>query len=408
MRKVAIIGAGISGLTLGYYLQKNGCEVTLFERSDRAGGCIQTIRQEGFLFERGPRTLRSAGIETLQLVEELGLHAQVIGSPALPRYLYLSQKMRKVPQNPLSFIFSPLTRGHLFTFLKEGWKRKAARDESIYDFAKRRYSAAVAETFFDPLVSGVFGGDMERLSMSACFPSIARMEEEYGSLLKALLFSKKQARPMSPFVKAMQKFPLFSFQNGLETLPLELAKRLNVHYGTCITDTTTLQDSFDHVYSTVPFDNALPRASLAAVHIGYNSAHLPYKGFGYLIPRSEKERVLGMVFDSAVFPSQNPGKLAVTAMIGGARMGDFETYSDEQFIDWALEGAQKHLGLKSSPDLVLCSRHPRAIPQYPVGYQRGIQSSGRLIFLGSSCSGVAVNDCVAAARELSKLIFSLH
>ena len=307
MSKVAIIGAGISGLTLGYYLQQKGLDVTLFEKSDRPGGCIQTIRQEGFLFERGPRTLRTSSFETLQLIEELGLETGVIGSKTLSRYLYLSQKMHQVPQNPLSFLLSPLTRGHIGTFLKEAWKEKNDADESIYDFAKRRYSTSVAEIFFDPMVSGVYAGDMKQLSLHACFPSLARMEKENGSLLKAMLFSKKQTPPMSPFVKSMQKFPLFSFQEGLETLPLALAKRLNIHYKTEISSIDCA--TFDHVYCTTPTDK-MPRASLAAVHIGYNAATLPYKGFGYLIPRSEKERILGMVFDSAVFPSQNPGKLS--------------------------------------------------------------------------------------------------
>ena len=90
-------------------------------------------------------------------------------------------------------------------------------------------------------------------------------------------------------------------------------------------------------------------------------------------------------------------------MIGGARMADFETHSDDQFIDWALEAAHKHLGLKSRPDVVLCSRHTRAIPQYPVGFQRGIHSSDRLTHLGSSYNGVAINDCVTGAKELASL-----
>ncbi len=422
VRRAAIIGAGISGLSLGWFLRQRGVEVTLFEKSDRAGGYIQTIEKEGFLFEKGPRSLKTNAIETLKLVEALGLQDQVVCSKTLGRYLYVEGKLQKMPQNPLAMLFSKLTRKHLWTILREGWKpKKTLEDESIYDFARRRYNAAFAEAFFDPLVSGIFAGDMEKLSVRACLPSLYNLEQEWGSLLKGMLFSRREKPAVSSFVQKMQQAPLFSFRSGLETLPRELSKRLNIRWNRpvagvhCRSDCAELtfadqtQETFDHVFSAIPLESLktapltlpiIPRAGVAAVHLGYRSERLPYAAFGYLIPRSEKERVLGVVFDSCVFPSQQGGKLALTVMIKMA-----EGCAEEHYIGWALEAVKRHLGMKE-PDVAVCSLNPHAIPQYPVGYQKRVVAeaarSGRLTILGSTYYGVSVSDCIAKAKSIAE------
>jgi protoporphyrinogen/coproporphyrinogen III oxidase len=391
--KVAILGGGITALSLGWYLQQQGVEFSIYEQSDRAGGSIQTEERGGFLIETGPRTLRTSGIETLKLIEALGLQDQVIGSETLDRYLYLNQKMQKV-----SF-FSPLARKYLIPFLQEAFKPKGnLEDESVYAFAKRRYNTQIAKTFFDPLVTGIYAGDMEKLSMRACFPSLFNLEKKHGSLLKGMLFARKKPQPMSPFVRQMQKYPLFSFQKGLSTLTKELAERLKGHIqyhkkaagvqGTKITFADQSHVEADHIFCTIPLNSQVERVSLTAVHLGYHSNTLPFKAFGYLIPRTERERILGVVFDSAVFPSQQPGKLCLTVMVSGV---------PEEAIDWALEAVARHLGLKQ-PDLITCSRHPHAIPQYPVGYQPRANEE-HITFLGSSYTGISVNDCIAKAHQ---------
>lgn len=386
---IAIIGAGISGLSLAWWLQKAGKQVALYEASDRVGGQIRTVEKEGFLFEAGPRSLRGGAAATLRLIEDLEM--ELLPSAPLDRYLYLNGRIERIPSSLVSFLTSPLTRPHLFTFLKELFISKGTDDETVYDFAARRFSPAVAERFFDPLISGIFAGDIRQLSLRAALPALYEMEQRYGSLLKGAFLSPKKSGP------------LFSFKEGLEALPKELGRRLKVHFhkkviaieGRKIFFADNTRIEADHIYDTRP-SPAFPRVSVTAVHLGYRGRQLPLKGFGYLIPRSEQEKVLGVVFDSWVFPEQNPGNGALTVMIGG---------TDAQCIDLALDAVRRHLRFTPYPDVISLSRAERAIPQYPVGHSAMVEElqkkNPHCTCLGNSYYGISVNDCIAKSLDMS-------
>lgn len=198
-RQVIILGAGVSGLSCAWSLKKkygSSIQITILEKSSRVGGWIQTIRSNGFLFEQGPHSYRSkgTGYHTLQLIEELGLQDKVIeaDSSARFRYLYLNQKLEKLPHNLMSFLTSPLTKGVIPALLSDFLRPKRAHsDESIYDYFARHLTPSLAETFVDPMISGIYAGDMRKLSLQACFPKLHNKEQEYGSLLRGLLFSSK-------------------------------------------------------------------------------------------------------------------------------------------------------------------------------------------------------------------------
>jgi oxygen-dependent protoporphyrinogen oxidase len=219
-----ILGGGISGLALAWYLKKKYQEtihLTIIEKSSRAGGWIRSIQQQGFLFEEGPRSCRTkgAGIATLELIEELGLENEVIAaSPhAKKRYLYTGKQLRCLPQGIISSLFSPLTRGILPALWKE-WRKapEKCEDESIYDFFARRFSPEIAEQFIDPMVAGIYAGDIRQLSLRSCFPQLHRWEQEYGSLTKGMFFDRSRSKEIhSPFVQAMKSAPIFSFKNGM-------------------------------------------------------------------------------------------------------------------------------------------------------------------------------------------------
>lgn len=446
-----IIGAGISGLALGWYLKQrfgDDQELIILESDRRPGGWIRTHHEQGFLFEEGPRSCRSkgAGLATLQLIEELGLCGEVISaSPeARQRYICINDKLHSLPNSFFSFLRSPLMKGVLPALWKE-WKIPPSdlEDESIGSFIERRLGKKIAAEFMDPLVSGIYAGDIDQLSMRACFPDLHRLEKEHGSLVRGMLRKRKVTEQVSPFIQKQRQSPIFSFKNGMETLVTSLYDRLkdnvqlscaveSLRYRTGMVEVVLKEGRVlegDRVFLTVPAHHAAKllkdidskiasqmaqakHASVAVVSMGWNGSVLKHEGFGYLVPSSQKQELLGVVFDSSAFALQNGsrGKTRLTAMIGGMHHPQMEGYGHEEIEKKALEAIGRHLGIHSKPDVVRVSLARHAIPQYSVGHiekfkemeNNLMQASGsRIHLLGSAWRGVAVNDCVFEARKMA-------
>lgn len=442
MTSVVIVGAGISGLALGWYLkQRHGSNISLkiLEAGSHPGGWIRTHTIDGCLFEAGPRSCRTrgAGVDTLELIEALGLEEEVIAAApaARQRYLYSDGRLKPVPRNIASFLFSPLMRGVLPALWKE-WRTppKEMDDESIASFVERRFGADLAERFADPLVSGIYAGDIHRLSVRACFPDLPRLEQEHGSVIKGMLFGKKPQRITSPFVTRMSREPIFSFRSGMETLVKKLHAELNseIHLSCAV---STLRPGVDgvevicqdgrtmranQVFLALPEKEAaalLPAqiievgktASVAVVNLGWKKDVLQQEGFGYLVPSREKETILGCVWDSSAFPQQNKNasQTRLTVMLGGVNQPDIETLSQEEILYRAREAIARHLSITQSPDALHVTIARQAIPQYEVGHHLRLQtieetlsqySGGRIRLAGSAWYGVAVNECIAHAK----------
>lgn len=454
--RVVVVGAGISGLTLAWALQKrHGTNITLkiFEKNDRPGGWMRSEMIEGFFFEKGPRSCRTGGSgkETLRLIEALGLQDQVI--PAAPaaqqRFVYAGGKLQKVPQGILEFIHSPLMQGVAAALLLEWRQPKCAKeDESILNFITRRLSPEIAAKLVDPLVAGIYAGAIDNLSMRACFPTIWQMEQEHGSLVKGMLkkFLTQGIKNVdSPFVQKMQRTPLFSLREGMETLPKVLSRCLEkeLQFGCGVASLQVNKNNLmlhlengqnfeaDRVFLAVPahaaahiLRSAQPQtandidqakaASVIVVNVGWRRPVLPHEGFGYLIPSRENEDLLGVVWDSSAFPHQNQCKdeTRLTAMLGGARKPDLLALSDGELIAKVKEGLHKHLGITAKPEVIAVSRATHAIPQYEVGHIKRVQkivhaldvwSEGRVQLLGCAWNGVSVNDCIAEAWDKSRM-----
>lgn len=443
-KRIVILGAGISGLALAWSLKKkhgNSIHCTIVEKSSRTGGWIQSIHKEGFLFELGPRSCRTGGngIATLRLIEELGIQDHVIaGVPeAQCRYLYIDGKLQQIPSSFVSMLFSPLSKGLFKAICNDLFtQRGTGGDESIHAFISRRFSAEIAERFMDPLCSGIYAGDIRKLSVQACFPLLTQWEQEQGSVTKGALFGKRQKSfQESSFIKQMTKNKIFSFKMGMQTLTDALTSQLECDFllsseakelrlkengiEVGLEDGRVLEG--DHVYFTLPAMavsellapyckglESVPSTSVAVVNLGYRSSVLKNKGFGYLVPSREQQQILGVVWDSAIFPQQNcAGETRLTVMMGGDNHPDMALKSEEKLADIALRSISKHMGIDAAPDSIHVHIAKEAIPQYHVGHgervnamQQGAASlSPRLTILGSSYYGVAVNDCIAKANQ---------
>lgn len=406
MKKILIAGGGISGLAMRYRLSKTypDAEITLIEKSNRLGGCIASTHSPYF-FEGGPRTFKaSRSPHLLALIEELGLSKELIfSSPhAKKRYLWTEGKLQPLPTSPLG-LFSPLMRPLLPALLKE-WKQPYPweGDETIASFVKRRLGTYAAETLFDPLTLGIYAGKIEELSISACFPQLKALEMEYGSLTKGFLKKKKEKKRRG----------LFTLRGGIETLIRALAEkgRGEIHLNRAL-------ESLDHEHLVLAlpapaaatffkddpaartFFDHLPTASLTAVNIAYDAPLLKEQGFGYLVPTKEKEMILGTVFDSSLFPSQNrlnETRLTVMMQNGGENE--------------ALDALNRHLRISRAPSHLQVTHYPHAVPQFQVDHLKRLKLFEKhlathyphITCIGNYLRGASLEHCVVATH--SKLI----
>lgn len=430
--KVAILGGGISGLSLAYFLKKRSqrpLSISIFEKADLPGGWIHSSVEEGFFFEQGPRSLRGQdSAETVSLLRELGLEDQLVQAPpeAYVRYLYHQGRLEKVPASLFEAIRSPLTRPFIGTILKEVFKPQGdLADESIFAFFERRFSTTFAETFIDPMLKGIFAGDSRKLSMRAAFPKLKALEERHGSLIKGMLFSKRTEglkgiyglqSGMGSMVQALQTHLKDELQLANPVLKIEKSRN-GIHL-----ETTSGSASFDRVISTLPAHalqailppstlkddlKEIPFASVAICKLGYKTRVNRYPGFGYLVPSREKQEILGVVFDSSAFPFHNrhPEETRMTVML------DPLERSPSACLDVAMRSVNRHLGIEKAPDFAKCTLAKQAIAQYPVGFPRllkkmeqSVREFTGLSFLGTSFHGISVNQAISAAMhyKLSK------
>lgn len=398
MKRIAVLGGGISGLTAAWSLSPS-FDITLFEKSERVGGHIQTIEKDGFRFERGPRGFRpkGKGKATLNLIRKLDLEGELIESNATERYIYLNGHLEKV-----GFFFL-LRLGFFNSCLKERKIKSISFDESIGEFFERRFGKKVTETLIDPLVTGIFGGSLWDISMQAAWPQILDLETTYGSVVKGYLKSKKEKGP-----------PLLSFKKGMHTLPQRLYERLKDKIEFRLQEEVKKIEwkgkkifinglEFDFCVCALPSWALEPLLSvepisyltMTTINLGWHKKVLSKQGFGYLIPSKEKEPLLGVTFDSNIFESKQT-KLCVMMKEGN--------------LEVALNALKRHLGIKERPDAIDFHTTYKAIPQYQKGHKQKLLNYNfpLMHFIGNYMEGVGVNDCIAKSVFTNSKLFEGH
>lgn len=430
-KRIGILGGGISGLSLAWYLHQHPeqFEVMVFEANAEAGGWTSSQVHGDFFFEKGPRIFKTNRSEPLlELIYNLQLQDQLIGADesAQKRYLLIDGRLQLLPWPLCKFSI-------LKALIKEPWIAAKKGDESIFDFAVRRFGKEMAESFFDPLVLGVYGGDMHELSIQSCFPFFKKLEDQYGSVCKGMFFQKRQTNKQFAYSSRF-----FSLKGGCKQLIDTLVRKLNgcvrleegikeIAFSSEEVEITSEKGKYriDIVISALPPKElsklllshdvaiaekfaAIPMQSLQLAYLGYRTSCLKLRGFGYLVPTKEKEEVLGAVFDSTVFPMQNRHEVEtrITYMIR-----DFGQ-SEEQTAKIALGAAERHLGIQGVPDVLGVLTARSAIPQYRVGHAECMQELQRevtlrfprLYFTGNYLAGASVSDCILQSVKLAEAL----
>ena len=442
---VLVIGGGISGLACAYHLQQAGIPVLLLEAGSRPGGVIATQERDGFRFELGPQSCL-ASEPLLRLISTLGLKDQLLyANPRAPRYILVGGRLVAAPVAPPSLLttslFSAGTKWRLITEILRHTK-PPADDESIAAFVRRKFGSELLNRFVAPFVSGVYAGDPERLSLRAAFPKIHELETQYGSVLRGAM----KSRP----AKGAPRGGLCSFRDGMETLPRTIAARLgdsllletsvaSLRHGKANgkpwfevditrrnhretlaasavvlatpTDAASqillgLSDKFAPIFSRIEY------APVAVVSACYRREQIqePHDGFGFLVPRAEGLRVLGTVFNSALFAGRAPeGMDCFTSFAGGATDSKFCEMSEEEITETICAEVARVLGITGKPAATNVHRYARALPQYNLGHSQIVKSLEALtasmpgLFLtGNYLSGPSVGACVEQADRTAE------
>ena len=462
-KKVIVVGGGITGLATAYYLQKEAREkqlpikVKLIEASERLGGVISTEKRDGFVIERGPDSIIARKKSATRLIEEVGLKDKIISNTAGKSYIYARGKLNTMPEGSfmgiptkvtpfaLSGLFSPLGKLRAAgDFILPKGAPKA--DQSLGSFFRHRLGDEVVDNLIDPLLSGIYAGDIDELSLMSLFPNFYEIEQKHRSLVIGLNKSMPKA-PKTAQKPGSKKGMFISLSTGLEELIHRVESRLEA--GTVMKDTAvkkvvktgnTYQVHFetgdaeaaDSVVITTDHFHAkrmlseyafmeqfkdMPSNSVANVAMAFPKSAIEkdIDGTGFLVSRNSDFRITACTWTHKKWPGTSPDDMALLrCYVGKPDDQEAVDLSDEEIVELVLKDLNKTMNITEKPLFHIVTRWRKAMPQYTVGHLERIaqvkkQLSQELpgVFLaGGSFEGVGIPGCIDQAESAVAKVIS--
>jgi oxygen-dependent protoporphyrinogen oxidase len=449
--RIAVAGGGVAGLAAARRLEAllPGAAVVLVERSDRLGGKLRTEHVDGFIVEAAPDSFLSRKARGVGLCEELGLGEEIVGRRAeAPRsFVRRGNELRPLPQGLTGMIPTDLDALAESSLLSPAGRARVAaevdvppapagNDESIASFVARRLGREAYEALVEPLMTGIYGGDGELLSLLATFPNLRALELEHGSLLRGLAAQAPVDTRYPPFV---------SLRGGMEDLASALAgslERTSILTGRPVVAVRGLTGGYevvlgggerldtDAVVVAAPafvtaellreLDGELaqvhaeiPYASSAIVTLGYRRDHVPHPldGYGYVVPSAEGSDVLACTWTSSKWEGRAPeGDALIRVYLGRFGGPDVTSREDAELVALARDELRL-LGIDSEPLLTRIHRWPGGMPQYVLGHPErlrridaALERHPGLALAGAAYRGVGIPDCIASGEEAARAI----
>ncbi|MBJ8053848.1 protoporphyrinogen oxidase [Bacillus cereus] len=458
-KKVVIIGGGITGLTTMYNLQKEireknlPIDALLIEASGKLGGKIQTVQKDGFTIERGPDSFLARKKSAAKLVKELGLDAELVNNKAGQSFVLVNNRLHKMPSGSMmgiptqitpflfSGLFSPIGK------LRAGFdllmpRSKPVSDQSLGQFFRHRLGNEVVENLIEPLLSGIYAGDIDEMSLMSTFPQIYQIEQEHRSISLGMrtLASKQE--------KAELKKGIFkTVKNGLESIVESLEVKIPndmIMKGTRIEKVAKLGDSYtitlsngkemeaDAIVVAAPhkvlpsmfaqykqfrFFRNIPSTSVANVALAFPKSAIQrdIDGTGFVVSRNSDYTITACTWTHKKWPHTTPeGKTLLRCYVG--RPGDeaIVEQTDEEIVQLVLEDLQKTMDITEDPEFTIVSRWKEAMPQYTVGHKERMKKLTTFMenelpgvyLAGSSYAGSGLPACIEQGELAAHCVLS--
>jgi oxygen-dependent protoporphyrinogen oxidase len=461
-RKIAVVGGGITGLAAAYYLQKEArekgypLEVVLIEASHRLGGKIQTLRKDGFIIERGPDSFlarkKSFGI----LAEDLGIDDQLVSNATGQAYVLVGDELHPIPGGSVMGIptqIAPFVTSGLFSWsgkFRAAWdfvlpKSAVVGDQSLGQFFRRRFGGEVVENLIEPLLSGIYAGDIDKLSLQSTFPQFHELEQKHRSLI----YGMKKTTPKQPVSKPKEGI-FRTFRNGLETIvdaiesQLEqgsvmkgvrldrlerIGNQVNIHLnngsemlldGLILTTPHPAAVQLFEEYGLLAGLQEMPATSVATVAMAFpeNAVTQEKEGTGFVVSRNSDYSITACTWTHRKWPTTTPaGHVLLRGYVGRAGDEAVVDLSDSEIEKVVLADLRKTTKIEGDPLFTVVTRWKKAMPQYIVGHKERIAKAKQEVhdqfpmvkMAGSSLEGLGLPDCIdqgkAAVTEMLDDLF---
>jgi oxygen-dependent protoporphyrinogen oxidase len=470
--KVIVIGGGITGLSAAYYIQKQArsenvpISIELFEHDNRFGGKIQTFQQDGFTMEGGPDSFLARKEAATELIKELGLGDELVemNPNSKKTYIHHQGRLERLPGGMILGIPTEIKPFALTNLLSPIGKLRAGmdlvlpkgdseRDESLGGFLRRRFGTELVDHIVEPLLSGIYAGDANVLSLKATFPQFKAMETKYRSLIRGVVAQRKGAASKITESQARQSMFL-SLKNGLESLIDALVSYLKEHdvllhhstgvtkinctegvasryrveldtgeaiYADAVIVTTPAHDAAQLLSNLIPVEplERIPYVSVATILLAFNKTEIQHAldGTGFLIPRKEKRTITACTWASSKWLHVAPeDKALIRCYVGRAGDQKHLGWTDEEMVSRVREDIHEIMGLDTDPLFMKVIRWNQAMPQYLVGHLERLNEIETELALhhpgisvaGAGYYGLGLPDCIvhgqkAAGRTIDHL-----
>ncbi|CAM3652074.1 protoporphyrinogen oxidase [Mesobacillus zeae] len=463
-KKVVIIGGGITGLTAAYYLQKHArdhklpLEVKLVEASRRIGGKMQTVVKDGFVIERGPDSFLERKESAGRLAREVGLGDKIVNNSSGKSYVLVRDRLHPMPGGSIMGI--PTEIGPFITTKLFSWpgKFRAAgdfilppsekkEDQTLGTFFRRRLGDEVVENLIEPLLSGIYAGDIDRLSLMATFPQFYHLEQKYGSLVRGM---KKTTPPRkAPGAGAPKKKGIFiGISTGLQSMAEAIEAKLedgSVMKSTRVDKVVKSENGYalklstgdtleaDSIVMTAPHEAALhmfpehehlfegfknmPSTSVATVSMAFPESAIKedIDGTGFVVSRNSDYVITACTWTHKKWAHSTPkGKALLRCYVGRAGDEAIVDQPDAEIVKVVLEDLRKTMNIAAEPEFTVITRWKESMPQYTVGHKQrvealkdGLQAELPGVYMaGSSFEGLGIPDCIDQGETAVKKILS--
>lgn len=453
-RKIAVIGGGITGLTAAFYLQEQArlhhypLEIVLIEGSHRLGGKLQTLRKDGFIIDRGPSSFRDPKGIVAQLAKQLHIEHEIVTTTNAKTFIAIDKDLQQVPQNTIMGIptkFKPFMASELVSW--SGKVRATADliippsnvdgDQSLGKFVRRRFGEEFVQSLIEPLLSGVYSGDIDELSLQSTLPSLLRYEQKRGSVIRGMRHEMKSSEPGDFTVRHNSK-NVQKFKGGMSTLihaltdelsDCQILKSVKVQSITPFQDKTCLSLNnkstllVDGVIVATPLHTVtklfkeeeiqqlqtVPCNTVATVTMIFKENSLrTFDGTDVYISRNSDYSFTSVTFEHKKWPFIAPeGYAVVNCYIGRTGDAAIVDLSDSEIEKALLEDFQQLFGLQQLPLETIVSRWKDSMPQYTIGHAERVKKAKDTLqqlyptirLAGNSYNGISIPKCIKQGKR---------